>query len=160
MIILLRANQLVRANTSWVLQYVTFTLSFNLSLDTKVICFVDKLLELVGDVCRSCGLQSKTTARVVGCILLVKSVCSQGHTFSWSSPVLMNSNNAVIYKGNLVFAAALLLSGNNYYKIRQFCRFMGLRCISPTTYYRYQRLCFSPAIQKYYDKQMVSYIHL
>lgn len=38
----------------------------------------------------------------------------------------MNSNNAVIYKGNLVFAAALLLSGNNYYNIRQFCHFMGL----------------------------------
>ena len=119
--------------------------------------YVDKLIDLIGSQCKSCPLQSKVSARVVGCSLVIKMVCSKGHTFIWaSSPVVTNSDKSILYKANLVFASALLLSGNNYYKVLQLCHFMNMKSISPSTYYTYQRLCLSPAIQKFYNKEMVS----
>ena len=122
-----------------------------------VMCYVDRLLELIGRQCKFCPLQAKVSARAVGCSLVVKMACSRGHTFSWaSSPLVTNSNKSVLYKANLVFASALLLSGNNYYKVLQLCRFMNLKCISPSTYFAYQRLCLTPATEKFYNKEMVS----
>ena len=126
-------------------------------METIVMCYVDKLLELNGSQCRFCRLQSKVSARAVGCSLVVKVVCNRGDTFSCaSSPVVTNSNKSMLYKANLVFASAFLLSRNNYYKVLQLCSFMNMKCISPSTYCAYQRLCLSPAIQKFYNKQMVS----
>ena len=95
--------------------------------DAKIICYIDRLLELAGSKCRICQLPCKRSTKVVGCALEVNMVCSAGHSFNWaSSPLLTNSRSSAMYKINLVFASALLLSGNNYYKIRQFCRFMTL----------------------------------
>ena len=121
-------------------------------------CYVDRLLELIGRQCKFCPLQVKVSVRTVGCSLVVKMVCSREHTFSWASSPLVttNSNKSVLYKANLVFASALLLSGNNYYKVSQLCRFMNLKCISPSTYFAYQRPCLTPAIEKFYNKEMVS----
>ena len=137
--------------------YLLLYLDQSHGMETIVMCYVDKLLELIGSQCKFCPLQSKVSARAVGCSLVVKMVCSRGHTFSWaSSPVVTNSDKSMLYKANLVFASALLLSGNNYYKVLQLCRFMNMKCISPSTYYAYQRLCLSPAIQKFYNKEMVS----
>lgn len=106
-------------------------------------CFMDNLIELIGNQCRSCPLKCEVSTRVVGCTLVVNMVCNAGHTFSRaSSPVLVNRNNSTIYKANLVFASALLLSGNNFNKILQLCRFLGLKCISASTYYAYQGCAF------------------
>ena len=85
---------------------------------TKIICCVEKILELLGNQCRACPLQWKVTSRKVGCALVLKMKCSAGHVFTWcSSPTLTNANQQAIYKINLEFASAVLFSGNNYYKI-------------------------------------------
>ena len=132
-------------------------LDHNHGIEPKIICYMDNLLELIGSQCRFCPLQCKISTRMVGCTLVVNMTCDAGHTFSWaSSPSLMNSVNSTIYKANLAFASAVLLSGNNFYKILQLCRFMGLKCISPSTYFAYQRLCLCPAIQEFYNSRMVS----
>ena len=90
-------------------------------VETIIMCYVDRLLELIGSQCKFCSLQSKVSARAVGCSLVVKMVCSRGHTFSWaSSPVVTNSNKSVLYKANLIFASTVLLSGNNYHKCCSF----------------------------------------
>ena len=124
---------------------------------TKVICFVDKILQLIGSKCRVCQLQCNVTTRIVGCTLEVKMECSYGHRFIWaSSPTMRNDNRRVIYKCNLVLASALLLSGNNYYKIRRLFSFMDMQCISPSTYFTYQRLYLCPVISSFYTKTMVS----
>lgn len=53
-----------------------------------------------------------------GSMLTVKLVCSKGHTVSWHSQAMVNDMPA----GNLLTAAAILLSGGSYNKISQFCR--------------------------------------
>ena len=73
--------------------------------------------------------------------LVLKMKCDAGHVFHWSSsPVIRNAKQNSVYKVNLDFASDLLFSGNNYYKIHQFCRFVGVECISPSTYFAYQRI--------------------
>lgn len=92
----------------------------------------------------------------MGCTLVLKMKCSAGHVFTWcSSPTLTNANQQSIYKINMEFASAVLFSGNNYYKIRQFCRFMGMDVVSPSTFFTYQRLCLCPVISDYYNRKMV-----
>ena len=101
-----------------------------------VLCYVKKLLELTGSQCRSCPLQRTITTWIVECALVMKMKCSAGHVFTWSSsPVIRNANRHAIYKANLVFASALLFSGNNYYS-----NFMHVNCISPSTFFTYQQL--------------------
>lgn len=70
---------------------------------------MDRLLELIGSQCKFCSLQSKVSVGAVGCSLVVKMVCSRGHTFSCApSPVVTNSNKSVLYKGNLIFAISFV----------------------------------------------------
>ena len=108
----------------------------------KVICFLDKLLQLIGSKCSVYQQPCTVTTRIEGSILEVKSKCSNGHKFTWaSSPTIRNSNCRVIYK---VFASALFLSGNNYYKIHHFSKILGVECISPTTYFTYPQLFLCP----------------
>ena len=117
--------------------------------------YVDKLFELVGSHCRSCHCQCKITTRFAGCTLVIKMKCSTGHVYMWSSsPIIRNANQHAIYKSNLVFASALLFSGNNHYKIQQFFNFMDVKCISPSTYFTYQTFCLCPAISDFYTKTM------
>ena len=140
----------------YILLYTSFV-DHDHGIEPKIMCFMDNLIELIGNQCRFCSLKCKVSTRVVGCTLVVNMLCNTGHTFSWaSSPVLINHNNSTIYKGNLAFALALLLSGNYFNKILQLFHFLGLKCISTSTYYAYQRLVLCPAIQKFYNNAMVS----
>jgi len=101
-------------------------------------------------------IQCEITTRSVGCAIVVKMKCNAGHVFTWSSsPVIRNANRQTIYKCNLAFASSLLFSGNNYYKIRQFFKFIDVSCIAPSTYFTYQRLCLCLVISDFYDRQMV-----
>ena len=82
--------------------------------------------------------------------------CNAGHVFTWSSsPVIRNANRRAVFKCNLVFASSLLFSGNNYYKIQQFFKFMDVSCIAPSTYFTYQRLYLCPVISNFYNKKTV-----
>ena len=116
----------------------------------KVICLVDNILDLVGNQCKTCGIPCAVTKKVIGCALVIKMVCSAGHRFTWaSSPILRNVKQSAIYQINLDFASTLLLSGNNFYKIQQFCRFLRVKCVSSSTYFTYQRLCLCPVISEF-----------
>ena len=58
---------------------------------------------------------------VVGCTVVIKCMCEMGHTFVWaSSPIICNAGNSEMFKNNLVFAASILLSGNNFYNSAKF----------------------------------------
>ena len=94
------------------------------------------ILELIGDQCRHCALIAKATVKTIGCGLAIKQKRESGHVFSWaSSPIITKRNGQAIYKINLAFASSLLVSGNNFYKINQFCTFMGTKCISASTFF-------------------------
>ena len=70
--------------------------------------------------------------QVIGC-------CINGHRLDWvSSDFQLNKNNKRFYDSNLLLAAAVIVSGNNFAKIVKFFKFMGVSIISPTTFYNYQ----------------------
>ena len=125
--------------------------------DMKIICSVSKLLELVGDKCKSCSRPcSSVSHRVIGCTLVITCQCEMGHTFTWASSVtICNAGTSEMFRNNLSFATSILLSGNNFYKIQQLCKILNLRCIAPTTYFLYQRLCLCPTIKCFYDQSQV-----
>ena len=58
-----------------------------------------------------------------------------------------------IYCDNLDFAAAVVLSGNQFTKIQQICQFLNVAVLSHTSYYSYQRLYICPAIDQYFTEQ-------
>jgi len=101
---------------------------------------LSKLLELAGEKCRIFPYHSSSVShRVVGYNVVIKCLCEMGHTFVCaSSPTICYAGNSEMFKNNLVFAASILLSGNNFYKIQQLCKISNISCISPTTYFLYQ----------------------
>jgi len=135
--------------------YLLFTDESN--EEVKIICSLSKLLELAGERCRFCPHRcSSVSHRVVGCTVVIKCMCEMGHTFVWaSSPTICNAGNSEMFKNNLVFAASILLNGNNFYKIQQLCKISQICCISPTTYFLYQRLTVCPTIKQFYEQSQV-----
>ena len=69
----------------------------------KIICYLDKLIELVGCHCRECHLPCRIVKRrLFGCSITIRTECAAGHVFMWSSsPVMTNANNAMIYECNM-----------------------------------------------------------
>ena len=83
----------------------------------------------------------------VGACLVVKVKCTSLHTTEWmSSPLHNNAKNHAIPAINLLFASAVLVSGNNFEKVNQLINYVGLRAISHSSFYLYQRLYICPAI--------------
>ena len=118
---------------------------------------LSKLLELAGEKCRFCPYRSSSVShRVVGYNLVIKCLCEMGHTFVCaSSPTICYAGNSEMFKNNLVFAASILLSRNNFYKIRQLCKISNISCILPTTYFLYQRLTVRLTIKQFYEQSQV-----
>ena len=88
--------------------------------NVKVVCRVQKLLELAGEICRNDGCSAKQVVKysIIGCCIVIKGSCEHGDCFTWeSSEKICSQVCGRIYVDNLEFASALVLSGNNYRKI-------------------------------------------
>lgn len=141
----------------------TANVCFNLFCITgRVIGFLENILFLASGKCRETGCDKiyHVSHKFCGCCLIVEGRCSNGHIFNWeSSPhALMNTHKSKSYVDNLDFAAAIILSGNNFAKVKLFCCFLGLPCISKTTFHAYQRLFICPTIEKFYKAEQVSQV--
>lgn len=88
--------------------------------------------------------------------LIIEGRCANGHTFNWELSPSMNTYKCKSYVDNLDFASAIVLSGNNFTKMKLFCQFLGLPCISKTTFQTYQRLFICPIIDRHYKLEQVS----
>ena len=105
----------------------------------KVIVSMCQLVQLLPrkfyiEVCYSDVIVNKSYK---GCTLIFQFSCSNGHKYMWaSSPENVSCGGSAIYATNIVFATALLFSGNAFSKIKKMMDFMGLECISQATYYR------------------------
>lgn len=96
----------------------------NIAKSAKVICSLDLLLEK----CRhaSCNLEAATEYTLIGTSVLICWSCSEGHCGRFYSSYDCNG----VLTTNLQTAAAILYSGNNFSKMEQFSRFLGLSFIS------------------------------
>lgn len=116
----------------------------------KVICSLDLLLQEFAGQCRRPGCCQKTTVdhKLVGTSATVYGKCPLGHKGRFSTSEFDGNGMAV---NNLQAAASALLSGNNFAKIEQFAKFLGLSFISSSTFYRVQRAYCIPAIDEWWQ---------
>ena len=127
-----------------------------------IICNLDKLLALASAKCREpdCAQTCHVTHyKMYGCCIVIQYQCSRGHKFVWaSSEMSMNKSNNKLFKNNLVFSSAVVLSGLSYYKVSDFAKIIGLSISSSTSFHSYQRHYICPGIQVYFDKEQVLYL--
>lgn len=118
--------------------------------ETKVICSLDILLELF-KYCRhpGCANEASFKHHTIGPTLIVNWNCPSGHQGRFSSSKDVNA----MYANNLQVAAAILLSGNSFFKIEKMARFMGLSLFSDATFFRMQRLYLIPVVNEWWSWQ-------
>lgn len=127
--------------------------------NTRVICNLDKLLELATGKCQEpdCAQTCPVTRyKIYGCCIVIQGQYSRGHKFVWaSSEMLMNRSKNKLFKNNLLFSSAVVLSGLSYYKVSDFAKIIRLSVSSSTSFHSYQRHYICPGIQVFFDKEQV-----
>lgn len=111
---------------------------------TKVICSLDLLVQQLEGMCKHPGCIFDTTVdyTLCGTSAMIRWKCPVGHIGRFCTSGEVNN----VLSNNLQAAAAVLLSGNNFAKIERFAQFWGLSFISPSTFFRVQKLYCIPAI--------------
>ena len=104
----------------------------------------------------NCGSRRNGNYHPSGCCVLIFGTCTNGHPFHWeSSDRLGTEDQRKLHTDNLHFAAAIVLSGNNYSKMELFARFYRLNILCSASFYGYQRNYVCPGVDKFYKHQQV-----
>ena len=104
-----------------------------------------------------CSKRVAVSHRFVGACLIVQSKCESSHTSELvSSPTHRNAEDHGIPAINLLFASSVLVSGNNFEKVNQFTDQLGLKTISSSTYYLYQRMYVCPGIECFSTRKQLA----
>ena len=121
---------------------------FGMVKEKKVICSTELLLEVFRARCQTPGCTALPVVRyhTVSTTVVISSLCSSGHEYKFCSSHEVNG----IYANNLQAAASLMLSGNNFAKMKRMADFFGLHFLSKSTYYRLQRLYLIPEIDDWW----------
>ena len=100
-------------------------------------------LSTLFEFCRICFSPAVIeSASVRGCLLSVCNKCSLGHVFKWSSQPK--------HQGNVELAAAILYSGNTYYRISEMFSLINISHFSHTVFYRLQKSILFPCLNTIY----------
>ena len=125
----------------------------------RVIVTIEKLKELKGKTCREmqndkiCGSILTYTSSERGAISILSWPCPRGHAGIWrSSEVLKVTNNNNVYVNDILIPAAVVLSGNNYYKLANFCQAMNLQIPSGQSYLNSQKHFITPTVAEFWDR--------
>ena len=128
----------------------------------RVIVTIEKLKELKGKTCREmendkiCGSVMTYNSSEKGAVSILSWSCPRGHTGIWrSSEVLKVAKNNNVYINDILTPAAVVLSGNNYYKFANFCQAMNLQIPSGQSYLNSQKHFITPTVAEFWD-QMTS----
>ena len=116
--------------------------------ENKFLCSISQIRELFSccmDV--DCKMPLiETSERFVGCVLEIRRKCKAGHCGEWQSSKMVRN----LYVNNLLTAASLLFSGNNFTKISLFSKCMSLAFFSPPTFHQYQRKYLIPLVNSWW----------
>lgn len=121
---------------------------------TKIHVSLPQLLQLVPKICQhhGCSLECRCTTRLLGCSLVISMTCPEGRNFLWrSSAEHVNIVGTSVLANNLLFATAILFSGCAFGKMKRLCDFLGLRCVSATTFYPYQSAYLIPTVEAFWQ---------
>ena len=117
--------------------------------DRKFIVFESQLMMLFKR-CRSCGLEMvKLKTSTSGTLLEVSGICPDGHVLFWQSqPVVIH-----IPAGNLLLAAAILLSGQTFTSFANLADVLNLVMFGERHYYDIQSEYVYPVVHTTYVRQ-------
>ena len=116
---------------------------------TKVICSLDVLLQQFAGPCKYSGCIHWTTLEysLLGTCAVIRWKCPAGHKGRFCTSGDVNG----MMSNNLQAAAAVLTSGNNFSKIENFAKHLGLEFISASTFQRVQKLYCAPVIDEWWQ---------
>ena len=107
--------------------------------------------------CNSLCDVNNTSLTTSGCCVIVYGKCLAGHTFQWQSSVtIANQTHATMFVTNLRFSTVIVLSGNNYRKIKMFADILGLSIPCSSSFHAHQRYYICPGVDDFYLKEQVS----
>ena len=105
----------------------------------KYIVFEDKLDELFSH-CRQCHLTViKIDKKEKGSLLIVQTVCENGHNLRWHSQPAYGRGNAVVGVGTWLLSAAILFSGGLFSTFSLFSHLLNLCFIGKSTFFDNQQ---------------------
>ena len=122
---------------------------FKMATEKRFICSLDLLLGVFARRCQtpSCANTPNVTHHLVGTTLVANISCQSGHMFRFCSSHEVN----LLYVNNLQIAAAVLLSGNNFGKVKCLAESINLGFISKSSYFRMQKLYLLPAVNEWWE---------
>ena len=121
------------------------------SKSQRVIVDEDCLFQLLGPTYRNqaCDQPISVVSTYIGATLTLRWQCVSGHQGSWSSSKRCRSKTGYpFFLNNMLLASSLFLSGNLFSKVALLCKFLNLRMISASTYYRMQKLYLCPSVNE------------
>ena len=112
--------------------------------EKRFICSLDLLL----DRCQipGCNNSPNLTHHFIGTTLVANISCQAGHAFKFCSSHEVNQ----MYVNNIQVAAAVLLSGNNFGKVKRLAESKNLAFVSKSSYFRIQRVYLLPAVGEWW----------
>ncbi|XP_072268250.1 uncharacterized protein [Pyxicephalus adspersus] len=85
-----------------------------------------------------------------GSAVIIRGSCEDGHYFHiWESQPKINR----YYAGNILLAASLLTTGQNFHQIQDFLKLFGVRHISEKKFHQYQRRFIFPSIHDFWKTE-------
>ena len=122
----------------------------NIAKDRKFLCSYSKIKSLF-HFCHEtgCGITfDEVKEKWIGCTLEIRWKCGAGHCGEWFSSHQVNR----VYCNNLLAAASLLFTGNNFTKLSLFSKCFNLAWIGESTYVNYQKTYLSPVVHAWWGK--------
>ena len=118
-----------------------------LSGEERLIVDKSAIMELLGVKCRhdSCEEVVSYREQLIGCTLVLRWKCSAGHVGMWQSSAEFSNTYAL----NILLPAAIFISGNNYSKISQLFKALGIPHVSLSTFHRVQNMCILPGASQW-----------
>ena len=116
--------------------------------EKRFICSLDLLLDMLSKRCQTpgCNNSPNVTHHFIGTTLVANISCQDGHAFRFCSSHEINQ----MYVNNIQVAAAVLLSGNNFGKVKRLAESMNLAFVSKSSYFRIQRVYLLPAVDEWW----------
>lgn len=117
--------------------------------EDKFISTISQLSQLISSLkCGSCSSSvSITSQKFVGSVAEIEIQCSRGHKVRWASSAMINK----MYVTNFQIAVAIMLSGNLFVKIPLMTKFIHLKFICESTFYRVIKLYLAPVAEMWWQ---------
>lgn len=94
--------------------------------------------------------------RTRGSLLIINTVCSNGHTFIWKSQPSIKRQ----FYGNIRLSAAVLFSANTFAKMAEYFRLADIQWIGKTRFYSFQKKYVAGVVNEAYTKSKVILLNM